>query len=269
MSKRFTKIYVEITNYCNLACSFCSVSNLPKKEMSVKEFEIVLKKIKDYTKSIYLHVKGEPLLHSQIDEILDLCDKYQVKVNITTNGTLLEKKKDILLKHHIKQINISLHSENKDDNYFEKVFNICELLSKKMAIIYRIWIDNKSKTIIDKLEEYYSIDLENNSNKNIKLKNNIYLDKDIEFVWPKIDSNKDSIGTCLGTRSHIAILSNGTVVPCCLDSDAIIKLGNIFEENLETILDKPLFKEINLGFRENRIICDLCKSCSFRKRFDK
>ena len=112
MSKRFSKIYVEITNNCNLNCSFCSKDNLPKKEMSVDEFRIVIDKIKDYTDNIYLHVKGEPLLHSHLDEILTICDNIGINVRITTNGTLLSKKKDILLKHNIKQINVSLHSEN-------------------------------------------------------------------------------------------------------------------------------------------------------------
>ncbi len=138
MSKRFSKIYVEITNYCNLACSFCSKDNREKREMSVEEFELVISKIKDYTDSIYLHVKGEPLLHSKLDEILTICDNNKMNVRITTNGTLLVQKKDILLKHNIKQINVSLHSENNNPHYFEDVFNTCDELSNKCAVIYRI-----------------------------------------------------------------------------------------------------------------------------------
>ena len=122
MSKRFSKIYVEITNACNLNCSFCSKDNISKREMSPEEFNLVINKIKDYTDSIYLHVKGEPLLHSHFDEILDICDKHNIKVRITTNGTLLDKQKDVLLKHKINQINVSLHSENNKRNYYESVF---------------------------------------------------------------------------------------------------------------------------------------------------
>ena len=104
MSKKFTRIYVEITNYCNLSCSFCSKDTREKKEMTVDEFRSVISKIKDYTENIYLHVKGEPLLHSHFDEILSICDENNVNLKITTNGTLLAKRKDILLKHNIKQI---------------------------------------------------------------------------------------------------------------------------------------------------------------------
>ena len=279
MHKRFNKIYVEITNYCNLNCSFCSRDTLPKKEMSISEFKIVIDKIKDYTDSIYLHVKGEPLLHHNLDEILDICDRNNIKVCITTNGTLLDKKKSVLLNHNIKQINISLHSENNYYNYFENVFKTCDELSKKITIIYRIWtlsslkLDNYSLKIVDKIDDHYNLDNDIldkiKVDKNIKIRDNIYLDKDYEFIWPNINKEQDDNGTCLGTRTHIGILSNGNIVPCCLDSNSIITLGNIFDNNLDDILNSELFNKINEGFKNKKIVCDLCKSCTFRRRFDK
>lgn len=273
MSKRFSKIYVEITNYCNLACSFCSKDKREKKEMSVDEFKLVINRIKEYTDSIYLHVKGEPLLHSHLDEILSICDDNRINVKITTNGTLLKKKKDILLKHKIKQLNISLHSENSDDNYFSSVFDTCDDLSKKITIVYRIWINKLSTTIVDKIINHYkleeSIINKIKRDKNIKIKDNIYLDKDYEFEWPRINNTKKESGTCLGTKSHIAILSNGNVTICCLDSEGIVNLGNIFNSELSNILDSKLFKEINNGFKNGKLVCDLCKSCTYRERFNK
>ena len=104
--KKFKKIYVEITNICNLSCSFCSIDNRVKESITVEKFEEVLKKINDYTDYIYLHVKGEPLLYPNLKELLDLSLKYNKKVNITTNGTLLTEKVDILNHHSIRQINI-------------------------------------------------------------------------------------------------------------------------------------------------------------------
>lgn len=279
MAKRFTKIYVEITNYCNLNCSFCSKDTIPKHEMSIDEFKIIISKIKDYTNNVYLHVKGEPLLYKNLDEILDICDKNNLNVSITTNGTLLKKRKDILLKHPIKQINVSLHSENNFPSYFEDVFTSCDELSKKITIIYRIWtlpsllLDTKSTIIVDKIREFYHLNQEIYNKiikeKNIKIRNNIYIDKDYEFIWPKEKSIQEDFGTCLGTRSHIGILSNGNVIPCCLDSNGIITLGNIFQDNLDDILKSDLFIKINKGFINNKIVCDLCKNCNFRKRFDK
>lgn len=279
MSKRFSKIYVEITNYCNLNCSFCSKDNREKREMTVDEFDMVINKIKDYTDNIYLHVKGEPLLHSHLDEILTICDKNNIGVRITTNGTLLNNKKELLVKHKIKQINVSLHSENNYPDYFENIFNACDLLSEKTAIIYRLWtlpslqIEKLSTNMVDKINEYYKLSTNMvdkiKNEKNIKLQDNIYIDKDLEFDWPRITTNRNLLGTCLGTRTHIAILSNGLVVPCCLDSEGIIKLGNIFENSLDDIINSRLFKEINNGFKNNKVVCTLCQSCTYRNRFSK
>jgi len=275
---KFKKIYIEITNICNLNCSFCSKDNRELREMTLQEFDKILNKIKPYTNLIYLHVKGEALLHTKFDKILDITKKYNMKVKITTNGTLLEKRLDTLQKYdNIKQINISLHSENNIKDYFEKVFTTSKVLSKKIPIVYRIWLldnyklDILSTKIVDKIIKFYNLD--NNfldkviKNKNIKIKDNIYLDKDNEFTWPNdtSDSNCET-GTCLGTRSHIAILSNGDVIPCCLDSKGILKLGNIFEDNLDTILNSKLYKSINEGFKNNKLNFNLCKNCSFRKR---
>lgn len=274
---RFKKIYVEITNKCNLNCSFCSIDNREKRELTLQEFDTILEKIRHYTNTIYLHVKGEPLLHTKFDKILDITEKYNINVKMTTNGTLLEKRLDTLQNHkNIKQINISLHSENNIPNYFDKVFNSSDILSKNIPIVYRIWLldnfklDKLSTIIVDKIINHYNLD---NSffnkvinEKNIKIKDNIYLDKDNEFTWPSnIENNDNNLGTCLGTRSHIAILSNGDVVPCCLDSKGLLKLGNIFENDLEDILNSKLFKQINTGFQNNKLICNLCKNCSFRK----
>lgn len=270
---RFNKIYVEITNYCNLRCSFCSIDNRLKKEMSVEEFKIVIDKIKNYTNNIYLHVKGEPLLHSKLDEILEICDKNSMNVRITTNGTLLKKQIDTLMKHNIKQINISLHSENKKDDYFDSIFEVVELLRKRMPVVYRTWIQNDCSNIsIEKIIAYYHLPLSFFNDvllkNNVKIKENLYLDKDKEFIWPNDGNIDDKSGYCLGTKTHIAILSNGEIVPCCLDSDGIINLGNIYKDDLKDVLNSDLFKKINDGFKKRVLVCDLCRKCNFRRRFD-
>lgn len=275
---RFNKIYIEITNICNLNCSFCSKDNRDLKEMSTSEFEIVLQKIKDYTNTIYLHVKGEPLIHSKLEKILALTKKHKLNVRITTNGTLLKEKLEILKKfNNIKQINISLHSENKKQDYLENVFETANILSKNIPIIYRIWtLDNYklntlSTNIVDKIIEYYKLNTnfkdEVLHNNNIKIKDNIYLDKDNKFIWPDNDNDSNhEYGTCLGTRNHIAILVDGTIIPCCLDSKGLLKLGNIFETILEKILDSSLFKNINNGFKNNKLTYNLCRNCIFRQQ---
>ena len=115
--KRFKKIYIEITNSCNLKCSFCPEGKRIKEFISVENFEIIINQIKPYTNLIALHVKGEPLLHPKLKEILDICEKENILVNITTNATLLEKNKDILISSKaVRQLNLSLHSITKNEN---------------------------------------------------------------------------------------------------------------------------------------------------------
>lgn len=276
---KFKKIYVEITNICNKSCSFCSKDNLIKKEMSLNEFEYILKEIKLYTDYIYLHVKGEPLLHSKLNEILILCNKYKISVNITTNGTLIKKKLNIILNNPcIRQINISLHSFEDIDNqlYLSDIFeSVDQILNKtKINVVYRFWalknnqFSKQNMFIINNIKQkYYLNDIKINeiiSKDNVKITDNLYLNKSSIFEWPNLNNkyNTDS-GTCLGTKTHIGILVNGTVIPCCLDSCGIINLGNIFEKNLTEILNDNKFISINKGFRDNKLIEPLCQHCRF------
>lgn len=281
---RFKKTYIEITNICNKNCSFCSVDKRNKKEMTIEEFEHILKEIKPYTNYIYLHVKGEPLLHSNFSKIISIAEQYSFNVNITTNGTLLVKQKDILKNKCIRQINISLHSfEKKEEpNYFSNIFEVTkELLNNnsKLSIVYRFWalknnnLSVTNKEIIDLIIKEYNLnnDFYNliNIKNNVKIKEQLYLNKGDIFEWPNIENDYVSDnGTCQGTRLHIGILSDGTVIPCCLDSNKIINLGNIFTQSMESILKCKRFVEINENFKNNKIIEELCKHCSYRKRFN-
>ncbi len=278
--KRFKKIYIEITNKCNLSCTFCSPLKREIKEMSIDDFKIVISKIKPFTDYIYLHVKGEPLLHSKLDDILSICDKENIHVNITTNGTLLKNRVLILSKHNsIRQINVSLHSENNYKNYFEDVFNSCDKLSNNTYISYRIWnlnelnLDKKSTSIVDKIIEHYnlSIDIVDKikKDKETKIKENIYVNKDNLFTWPDYSNNFNLDGKCYGLNTHIGILVDGTVIPCCLDGNGEINLGNIFKDNLDVILNKEIVINMINGFKNGKSICQLCKNCNFRNRFIK
>jgi len=213
--KKFKRIYIEITNICNLSCSFCSVDNRIKESVSTENFEEVLKKINDYTDYIYLHVKGEPLLHPKLLELLDLAYKYKKKVNITTNGTLLTDKVNILKHPAVRQINISLHSENNKDDYLEDIHKSVEKLNNKI-IVLRYWtIDNeKSTDIVDKVLNYYNLS-NSSEEKHIKLRDNLYLDEQEEFVWPSLNNDYyNEKGTCYALKDQLAILVDGTVVPC-------------------------------------------------------
>lgn len=277
---KFKKVYIEITNTCNLNCSFCIKDNRRKKEMNINEFEHVLKKIDKYTDYIYLHVKGEPLIHSKLDDILLLTNKYNKFVNITTNGVFLKEKVDILKKYNnIRQINISLHSENKKINYIEDIMEAVDKL-KNIFIVYRFWtlknnnLDNKMLEYLEKIKEKYFIndDMYNKIIKgnNIKIDNNIYINKDKEFEWPSLSNNYyNEHGFCYGLKNQIGVLVDGTITICCLDSFGVSNLGNIFNDDIEIIMNSEKVKNIIKGFNNRKVYLDICKHCSYKERFNK
>lgn len=269
---KFKRIYIEITNVCNLNCSFCSSSNKIKREMTIEEFKEVLSKINNYTDYIYLHVKGEPLTHHSLDKILDITKEYNKKVCITTNGVFLKDKLPILKKYdNIYQINISLHSENNKKNYLEDIISSVNELSSYIS--YRFWtldnnkMDNKTKEYIKVLKEVYN---KEEIYDGIKLKDKVYLSLDNKFTWPSINNDYyNERGTCLGAKTQLAILSDGTVSICCLDSEGVSNLGNIYLNTMEDILGSDKYQNILKGFNDHKVYLDICKHCSYKERFDK
>lgn len=273
--KKYKKIYIEITNRCNLSCSFCSKVEKPLRSMTIEEFKCIVEKVKDYTDTIYLHVKGEPLVHPNIIDFLNIAEKYDIKVNLTTNGTLFPNLVDKLKERKsLKKINFSLHSENNKENYLEEIFANVEKL-QDVTVVYRLWtlnngeLDEKSTKTVNKIVSYYNLSTEivdkiQKSN-NVKIKDRIFVDKDNEFEWPSI-TNHNSCGFCYALKTHIAILVDGTVVPCCLDSNGLIDLGNIYNQSLEEIINSDRYQTLKKSFQDRKPSEDLCKSCTYKDR---
>lgn len=278
--KRFRKVYVEITNICNMHCSFCPETTRAKAFMCKEKFELIAQEIVKYTDYVYLHVKGEPLIHKELEDILDICNRFGLKINISTNGTLLKEKSDVLKNANIRQLNLSLHSfekqdvgnkeeQEKLDSYIENVVRVCNELADSGTIIrYKLWNQTKSsnKEILEYLEQVYNVELVNEPyERDKKLKNNVFLSIKTPFEWPDINKEKtNEKGTCYGLKAQIAILVDGTVVPCCVDNNGDIALGNIFSEPLENILNSKRAKNILQGFRDNKCVEELCKKCEYR-----
>ncbi len=276
--KRFAKVYIEISNICNLKCSFCPGTTRSPKKISLDEFKTVLEKIKDYTDYIYFHLLGEPLCHPELEKCLSLAEEMEFNVIITTNGTLLSKNKDILLNSnsHYKTV-ISLHSFEANDNknsfeeYLKNCFEYAKEAENKKIVVLRLWNnggkDSLNDEILNVLETYFNKPWIEERN-GIRIGNKVYLQYGDKFDWPTLKSdNINEQVFCYGLRDQIGILADGTVVPCCLDSNGDIPLGNIFEDNLEDILNSQKAVNIYNGF-SNRTACEeLCKRCSFVRRF--
>lgn len=286
--KKFKKVYIEITNVCNLNCNFCPKTSRELKFMDKENFRHIIEKVKLHTDYIYFHLMGEPFLNMDLKEFLDISNEKSLKVNITTNGTLINNVKEILLTAPaLRQVNISLHSfeaNNKNvdfEDYINNIINFVKESTEKTNIIcsLRLWnLDTKYKAsnnmnvdIFKLLEKEFKIQCdikevlqEKNS---FKLKNNLYLSMGEKFEWPSLKvAELGERAFCYGLRDQIGVLVDGTVVPCCLDSDGSIPLGNIFENTLEEILNSKRAKDIYDGFSRRKAVEELCKRCGFINR---
>lgn len=263
----FKKVYIEITNNCNLKCDFCTLNKREPKFMNLKEFELVLSKLKNYTKYIYFHVLGEPLLHPNINDFIDKASQ-NFNVNITTNGYLINRVKN---NKNIRQLNISLHSFSDRNNvslekYLNTIFDAVDILKNNTFIQYRIWTKSKyTKEIIEMINKKYNSDIDYNHIKNnTTIVDNVFISSHDEFNWPRLDNHIYSDeGTCYALRDHIGILVNGDIIPCCLDADAVVRLGNIWENSIEEILHSNRFVAMLDGFKNNKKCEELCKHCDF------
>ncbi|MCX6983348.1 MAG: radical SAM protein [Lentisphaerae bacterium] len=285
--KRFKRVYVEITNVCNLTCSICPGTKRKPAFMPPGSFEAILKKISPFTNHIYLHVMGEPLLHPEFLELLRICETLQFKVNIATNGVLIKKHAVALIKSKaLRQINFSIHcleiqrSSQIPDDYLSDILEFIGEGGKKSKAYFalRLWNlkqgDKLNAVLLKQIEDFFHAPFKIEDRiirgKGIPLAPNVFLNLAEEFKWPEINSismQPEVGGFCRGLRDHCAILVDGTVVPCCLDKDGITSLGNIFESEFENIIGSERAQRIIVGFSEGKAIESLCKVCEFRKRF--
>ena len=273
----YKKVYVEITNICNMSCSFCHGHKRAPRRMSEGEFSLILDKLRGYTDYIYYHLMGEPLTHPDLPRFLKMSAERGYKSIITTNGTLLKKRGEEILEAGLHKVNISLHSfeEGSDEKYAEYVGSLCDFAKRAtdmgVIVVFRLWnkgCDGGRNGMALKLlhEEIDGDWLENT--RGIRIRKGMYLEWGDRFEWP--DENADIKGEkffCYGLSDQFGILSDGTVVPCCLDSDGVISLGNIFDADPGDILGSDRAKNIVDGFKCGKASEELCRRCGYAQRF--
>ena len=279
----YSRVYIEITNICNMNCSFCHGHSRAPKRMGRNELETVLKKLQGVTKYLYFHLMGEPLTHPELPEFIKMAAEQGYKPMITTNGTLLSRRGEELLSVRnegapcLHKINISLHSFEGDDaeKYRKYLSDIASFAKKASAcgiiVVLRLWnkgFDGGNNDIaLDFLHENIDGEWAENT-RGLRIREKLFLEWGDRFGWP--DKEAELFGdevTCYGLRDHFGILSDGTVVPCCLDSDGIISLGNVFESEIFEILGSERATAMKKGFECRHATEELCRRCQYAQRF--
>ena len=243
----FSRMYLEITTCCNLSCSFCPGTKRPAAFLSPENFYTLTAKLRPYGEHLYLHVMGEPLLHPQLPKLLEICRELGFRATLTTNGTLLPKKQEALLAAPaLRKVSVSLHSfEANEAGDFSAYLTGCTAFAH--AAFPGVWQKNTWGW---------------------RLENGVFVSFGERFDWPDEQAEeRGNSGRCRALSDQIAVLSDGTVVPCCLDHEGTLALGNLFRQELSDILASPLACAIREGFEKGERAAALCRLCGYAERF--
>ncbi len=277
---KFKKAYFEITNVCNASCSFCPKNCRPPHFVTDEEFDTVLDKLSGRVEYLYFHLMGEPLLHPSIIDFSNKAHERGFKVVITSNG-ILSKKVGIPLVESgsVHKISLSLHSFESNsyslslDEYISDCISLAVASSRHGTYCaLRLWNQGSDQVMNDRIINI----LENKFGKDwfavrtgYRLSERIFLEYGDRFKWPDEDASDEGVVFCHALRDQIGILCDGTVVPCCLDAEGKIPLGNIYKDTLDDICLNSKAKAIFDGFSSHTVNEDLCRGCGYAKRFKK
>ena len=276
--KHFNKIYLEISNLCNLNCAFCPGTKRPRHAMTVEEFSTLLPKLRPYADFLYFHLMGEPLLHPHLEDFLRIAGNWGFKVILTTNGTLLSRQLGTLLNSPaLHKVNISLHAfEANDltvpfDEYLQGCFQFGKRAEGHVLTVFRLWnqgsAEERNQEILAAMAQYFP-EPWITERKGIRLGNRVYLEYGEKFDWPDLAAEDGGQRVfCYGLRDQIGVLCDGTVVPCCLDHEGDLSLGNLFHQELDDILESPRAQAICQGFQNRTAAEELCRKCGYARRF--
>ncbi len=299
---KFDRVYIEISNICNLQCDFCPEVLRSKNVMSLELFRHIIDQVKDLTNEVTFHVMGEPLNHPHFAEFVDYCAERSVAINLTTNGTLLgsEALRATLMKPAIRQINFSLQSLTAQskaqsegdlvrlrDRYLGRIFEFTRaafVARPDLYINFRLWnmgtveaTAKENSFFLEPIEREFNFKLTSPVDvafrKSRFITNRLYMHFDSRFEWPTLDAGvRQTVGFCQALKNHFAVLADGTVVPCCLDKEAKITLGRLGVDNqcepIDQILKSKRARDLRLGFDRGEVCENLCQRCQYIERFE-
>ena len=279
---KIDKAYLEISNICNLRCSFCHGTKRAKKMLSEAEFEQLTDALSGQVKFLYFHLMGEPLLHPSFPHFVKRAWEKGFYPILTTNGSLLKERGEQLLEALPYKISISLHAPAAnpafaDPDYFNSCIDFAKRSAAKGCIsVLRLWNiggdgERENEAILRRLHEAFPDEWAPSHRDSIRIsRDKVFLEWGEHFDWPDLNAPSacdDEPIFCRGLRDQIGVLCDGTVVPCCLDAEGTIALGNLFHAPLQDILESDRARAIYDGFTVHRAAEELCRRCGYAKKF--
>lgn len=275
--KKYSRVYVEITNICNRNCSFCPGTVREKRRMSLEEFSLIANKLVGVTDYIYFHVMGEPLTHPELPRFIEYATSLGFKCAVTTNGTLVTKRADELISSGVYKVNLSVHSfeEGEEEQYLSYIESLADFADKAsnagVLTVLRLWNKGYDGGLNDRTLEILREKLLGEwkwGSRGARIRHKLHLEYGDRFDWP--DMEAENMGSCLfcyGLRDHFGILCDGRVIPCCLDREGEITLGNVYETPIREILSSERAMAILHGFDNRVAVEELCQKCGYARRF--
>ena len=276
--KKYSRVYVEITNICNRSCTFCPGTTRRKERMPLDRFKQIVGSLVGITDYLYLHVMGEPLTHPELFDMIAYATSLGFKCAITTNGTLIDERADGLIASGVYKVNLSLHSfeGGSEEQHIAYVDSFCRFADRASSAgvltVLRLWNRDLDGGLNDETLRLIQSRLEGEwkwSSRGARIRHKLHLEYGDRFDWP--DMNATPVGDslfCYGLRDHFGILCDGSVIPCCLDREGAITLGNILDTPIRDILSSDRAENILCGFDQRCAVEELCKRCGYATRFN-
>ena len=268
--KMIDRCYIEITNTCNLDCHFCPKHQRKRRQLSAEDFDLLTDKVRGKVCFLYFHLMGEPLLHPLLPQFITMAREKGFKTVLTSNGTLLHRAMNLLdtLPH---KVQLSLHSHESNargelSSYMEEVMNFAtQAAAKGTCVVLRLWnqggMDKENELVMDYIAEYVPRPWKERPD-GFRLCDNLYLEFDRKFEWPSANASSAKREVfCKALLKQIGVLSDGSLVPCCLDHNGDVVLGNLFHQSLEEILSSPRAQAMIEGFQHHTATEALCLNC--------
>ncbi len=246
--------------------------------MTEEQFRYVAKEISRVTQYVYYHLMGEPLTHPDICRFIGIASENGLKSAITTNGALLSARGEELIAAGVYKVNISVHSfEDGSPGEYERYVNECLDFADKASLsgvlcVLRLWNKGydggRNEDILHRIKQRFPDGEWKEGVRGIRIRHKLHLEYGDRFDWPDMEAEEGGSEVfCYGLRDHFGVLCDGTVVPCCLDRNGELELGNIFSNSIEEILNSTRAKKILEGFDNRRATEELCRKCGYARRF--